>query len=422
MGASKASLRIKTSDGRSNYNAKNFEIPSALTYKLDAMLTASKKVGQPQLGRKTILIAGTNGKGSTTALISSLLREHGFRVGTYTSPHVVHRNERIVVAGRKIPESTLIQYEKRYRKVLEPLSYFERLTLIAFLYFRDQKIDVQVLEVGMGGRLDATNISNPDISVVTRIDYDHQDVLGHTLSLIAQEKAGIFRPHGISIVSRQRPSAFKQLKRRAFKLKSKFIHADEQKFSPAVENALKKLGQLQGPHQIENGRASLAAFFSACDLWKFKPVESKVVRALKAKLPLARIQKVGKWIVDGAHNQNSLEALLKTLKTQYGPRHKFHIVFGCMKDKDVAQMIRQLIPWALKVSLPSYYVERELSPHDLRRLWIKLGAKKLGQRQIDVSVIADLDQFLADHRQDRLLVVGSLYLAGAVLGRVEKMK
>lgn len=392
-------------------NPKKIEIPSKTTYKLDGIVRAAERLGRPDRGRRTILVAGTNGKGSVCHYLTSLFGELGIKVGTYTSPHLISRTERIRIRGEPISEAVLRRYEGRFKTSLDPLSYFERLTLIAFLYFRDQKVDLQILEVGMGGRLDATNICDPDFSVISRIDYDHQEVLGRTLTKIAREKAGIMRGGRAVFVSSQVPEAKRSLQREALRVGALLTTVSGRSFARSLQKEIERLGAVRGRHQQANAFLALAVFSALCKKWKFKFSPKDVRSALKKSLPWARIQEIRKrplFIVDGSHNLNSIDALIKVLKARYRSQ-RFEILFGAMKDKPARLMIERIRPFASSFSYPRFYSERQLDPKALQRL-------------SPGEPVENLESWLNQRWKERepVLVVGSLYLAGEVLKILRK--
>jgi len=297
-------------------NPKKIEIPSARTYKLETIWKVSESLGFPQWGRRTVLVAGTNGKGSVCAYLTALMRTSGLKVGTYSSPHVVHRTERIRINGNPIQEALLRRYEKRYDKALEPLTYFERMTILAFLIFRDQGVGIQILEVGMGGRLDATNISDPDVSAITRIDYDHQEVLGSTLSLIATEKSGIMRPGRACVTGSQVPEARRQIQKESKRVQSSLKVAKLEDFRAGERAILKEIERERGAHQFQNAMIALRTFQCCQDLWpSLKTLSAAKLKSCLSSKVLwpARLQVVRKKpliLVDGSHNQNSVDAFV----------------------------------------------------------------------------------------------------------------
>ncbi len=393
------------------FDPRKIEIPSKTTYKLETIRRVAAELDHPEQGRRTIIVGGTNGKGSTCVLLTRLFLSSGLKVGTFISPHVVHRTERISINGKPISEFTLRRYEKKYRRSLDSLSFFERYTILAFLIFRDYKVDLQILEVGLGGRLDATNISSPDISVITRIDYDHQAILGHTIQKIAKEKAGIMRKHGLVAFGAQRVAALRTLRARARQLNAEMI-----KMPPEDRQVLKTLGlieQTRGVHQRQNAELAWTVYEKARRLWNLQLTTKDKCQALKGPLPHARIQVLKNkplWIVDGSHNLNSLDALDKYLTAHFRDR-KFTVIFGAMNDKDIVPMLRKVKPWAERVMIPLFYPERQMLPEKLKALWKKIGVKAESSN--------DLIQTLKQARDSKMpvLVVGSLYLAGAVLSQ-----
>ncbi|MDB5036854.1 MAG: FolC bifunctional protein [Bacteriovoracaceae bacterium] len=389
-------------------------MPSRDTYRLDQMNAAARSMKNPELGRKTILVAGTNGKGSTCNYLTQLFLEAGLTVGTYISPHIQRRTERIRINSKEISEFELQKYEKKYAKILEPLSYFERLTLIAFLIFRDKKVDLQILEVGVGGRLDATNICDPDFSVITRIDYDHQEVLGNTLKKIAYEKAGILRRGKPVLIAKQLTAVRADLRQFAKKKKSEFIDSSKLKFSPLIEKGLKALGKERGTHQEWNARLAVSVFERAAKDWHLKLSDRNILKAVHRPPLLARLQIVRKnplFLIDGSHNQNSIEALIQFLKAHY-PKLKFEVLFGAMMDKPAAEMLRSLKRWTDKIYFPTFYPERQLKSFDLLRLRGILRAQTIKNLEEQVWTLWK--------GKKPILVAGSLYLAGEVLNILEK--
>ncbi len=190
---------------------------------LAAITELLSRLGNPQNSYKTILIAGTNGKGSTAAMTASVLCSAGYKVGLYTSPHLIDVRERIVFNGKKISLrefNRIIAYVKN--KMGQPVTYFEFLTAVAFVYFQNKKVDIAVLEVGLGGRLDATNVCQPLVSVITNIAFDHTAYLGNTLESIAREKAGIIKKNGICITAAKQKKVLDVLKEVCLRRRAKF--------------------------------------------------------------------------------------------------------------------------------------------------------------------------------------------------------
>ncbi len=405
-----------------SFDWKRREIPSKHTYKLAPIRRALFRVGSPHLGRKTILVAGTNGKGSVVQYLNHLFSACASRTGMYTSPHVTERRERIRIGRRMISEALLRRYERHHAEVLEPLSYFERLTVVAFLIFRDRECDIQILEVGMGGRLDATNTSQPDISVITSIDYDHQAILGSTLTKIAREKAGIMRRGRRVFVSRQHPEVRRELKRCAaakgahLKEVPNFAFIPERAMPTLLKKVFRQIARERGTHQSQNASLAYAVFREAQAMWNYSISDVACARALQQDLLPARIQIIQRrplHIVDGAHNSDSLQALIQFLRQRH-PLKKFALVFGAMDDKDLPSMVEALAPWSSRVYLPWFYRQRQAHPSTLATYFRRRGLPVAGEGGCLGPLIPNL--------KGPTLVVGSLYLAGAFLRAHKRVK
>ncbi len=403
---------------------KRFEIPSRTTYKLERMLSAAAETDHPELGRRTILVAGTNGKGSTCTWLTHLLKVHGLKVGTYSSPHVVDVTERIRIQGKPISVTLLKKFERDFADILEPLTYFERLTLLGFLIFRAEKVDVQVIEVGIGGRLDAANICDPDFSAITSIDDDHKDVLGPTPKHIASEKAGIMRQGRACYLHPQRPLVRRVLQKEADRAGTPLCDTGEIRFSPKLESLLKRLEKKWGPYQGENIRSALSLFQDAAFDWGLSVKYEKIEKALSDSLWTARCEVLRKnpiVLVDGAHNAHAVRALASRLKNGDWTREKWTIVFGAMNDKPLAEMLRLLKPFAREFIFPTYYPERQARAESLRRIASKIS------RTIPSKILRDSRDLGPTfvgmlNSKHPILVVGSFYLAGAALKALKKSK
>lgn len=298
---------------------------------LERISSVLEKLGNPQDDLKFIHVAGTNGKGSVCTMLESILRTAGYRTGLYTSPHIWEYTERIKVNGCEIPEETFAQNIKKIIDIGIHLTEFEILTVCAFLYFREQKVDVVVLETGLGGRLDATNIIKENLcAIITQIALDHTDRLGKTKDEIAFEKAGIIKPNCPVITS----MGYEAIRDRADESDSMFILT-----SPYVNPAYIEALSLKGQHQVEN----LALVIAAVE-YLFKEITPEIIieGLMKVKNP-CRFEFFEKenLIVDASHNPNGIEALRKNLDFYY-PDEKRRFVFGCLKNKDYEKMMKIL--------------------------------------------------------------------------------
>lgn len=295
---------------------------------LDRIKAALEELGNPQDDLKFIHVAGTNGKGSVCAMLDSILREAGYKTGLYTSPHIFEYTERIKINGVEIPKE---DFARLYPKTEIHLTEFEILTIIAFRYFKEQNVELVILETGMGGRLDATNIIKENLcSIITQIDLDHTDRLGKTKDEIAFEKAGIIKPNCPVITS----MGYETIRDRADEIGSMLIFT-----SPFVPQGFVEALSLKGLHQIEN----LALVLSAIN-YLFKDIDENIIKRglMKVKNPFRFEYFEDKnLIIDASHNPNGIKALRENLDYYY-PNQKRRFVFGCLRTKDYAKMMQIL--------------------------------------------------------------------------------
>lgn len=298
---------------------------------LDRISLALKKLSNPQDNLKCIHVAGTNGKGSVCTIIEAILKEAGYKVGLYTSPHIYEYTERIKVNGVEISKEDFVRLFEKVVSTNVQLTEFEILTAIMFLYFEEQNVDYVVLETGMGGRFDATNVIKKNLcSIITHIDLDHIDRLGNTKDKIAFEKAGIIKT-GCPVFT---SSGYEAIKDKADEVDSLLVMVN-----PYVRPDYIKALSLKGLHQVEN----LALAISAVE-YLFKNInENTILNALvKVKNPF-RFQyfENKNLIVDASHNPNGVQALRENLDF-YFPNEKRRFVFGCLKTKDYIKMMNIL--------------------------------------------------------------------------------
>lgn len=304
---------------------------------LSRMEAFCSHLNSPEKKIKTIHIAGTNGKGSTAHMIASVLQEAGYRVGLYTSPHLRDFRERIKINGAFIEKQYIVKFIKNNLNYfdLTSLSFFEMTVGLAFSYFFDKKVDYAVIEVGMGGRLDGTNLILPELSIITNIGFDHIQFLGNTLPEIANEKAGIIKPKTPLIIGETHEKTKEVFIERAKMLNSQIIFADQQKFVGFSSD-------LKGSYQKKNIQTASIA------LLRLK-IDPKIINSgLMKVIPNTGIQ--GRWqilannpltIADVAHNQEGLDYVIPQIKSQ--SYNKLHLVLGFVKDK-VAEKLLRLFP------------------------------------------------------------------------------
>jgi dihydrofolate synthase/folylpolyglutamate synthase len=384
-------------------------------YNLERMRRLLTALGHPERAFLSLHIAGTKGKGSTAHLAEAILREAGYRTGLYTSPHLVNMRERIRLGGVPVDEAeftwAMSEMESELRR-LRP-TYFETMTAAAFLIFARRKVDYAVVEVGLGGRLDATNVILPAACAITTIDYDHMDKLGHTLREIAGEKAGIIKP-GVPVVSSpQAPEARRVLLARATPFFPRFRILPGRRFvlrftvegarGRAYRCALRALGE----HQAANAATAIALVERSG-----ARISPEIVRrALEmVRLP-GRVEVVGRrpWvIVDAAHNPVSARALAAALRKL--PRRRTILVFGASADKDYGGMLRALLPGADLAILTRAASSRAAAPSDLIRKARGRAALAAGSVPRALAMARK-----AAGPRDAIVVTGSFYVAGEVL-------
>lgn len=372
--------------------------------------------GDPQLRYRTVLVAGSNGKGSTAALLAAMASAAGLRTGLYTSPHLESVEERLRIDGRAIgPEDLAGLLARIVEASGTPPTYFEAVTAAAFLWFAERQVDLAVMEVGMGGRLDATNVCEPELSLITSISLEHREHLGETLAAIAREKAGTFRPGRPALVWLEDPEPSEAVRAVAAELGTDLrfapeliaIHQDGQRVkltTPGGEHELEI--QLPGAHQAKN----LALAVLAAETLGFSP-EAIARGARSCRWPgrLERVELPENRVVllDAAHNPEGAAALAEFLE---GP---FDLLFGALADKDAADMLGPLAKRARKIVLTTPASDRARPPEELAAL--------LPGRE-DVEVVPDLGQALdrALPPGARLVVCGSIYLIGEVRKRLRE--
>ncbi|MFM1769822.1 MAG: hypothetical protein RJA22_2351 [Verrucomicrobiota bacterium] len=385
---------------------------------LDTMRTLARRAGHPERRLRFIHVAGTNGKGSTCAMLDSIARAAGLRVGLYTSPHLVSLTERIQVNRTPIPDAELARCVSALAPHLQsppldnPPTFFEAVTLVALQWFAGQQCDLVVWETGLGGRLDATNIVTPLASVITQIGWDHQQWLGDTLDQIAAEKAGIIKP-GVPVITAATPGAgLEVITETARRLGAPLTVVDEAD-ADALPGGPGRLG-LAGPHQRRNAAAAVAAWRAVAPALAGAPGEEPIARGLAGVQWPGRLQVVrpapGRVVVlDGAHNPDGAAAL-RTAFAGLFPGTRPAVVLGVLADKQWEEMIRLLGPMAGRVVVVPVQSQRTVAPETLRDA---VAAACPGLPVVAApSASAALDLLRSE---PLVLVAGSLYLIGEAL-------
>lgn len=387
--------------------------PPRRPYTLGRMRRLVAALGHPERGFRSLHIAGTKGKGSVAHMTEAILREAGHRTGLYTSPHLVDMRERIRLDGHPVPRSEFTWAMRRMEPALRRLrpSYFETMTAAAFLIFARRRVDWAVIEVGLGGRLDATNVILPEACAITTIDYDHMDRLGHTLRAIAREKAGIIKPGVPVVTSPQPPGAMREIRRRARPERARVGAPRRRGFMlefrvKGLQGAVYRCAlRALGSHPAVNAGTAIALVEAA----GAGPSPAQVRRALgRVRLP-GRIEVVSRrpWvIVDVAHNPVAARALAEAIR-RFPPRRRTILVFGASVDKEYAKMLAVL--QADVTILTRANVPRAAAPELLAR-HVRGAAVEVS----DVERAMALALKLASPR-DAVVVAGSFYVAGEAM-------
>lgn len=387
----------------------------------------------PHLGLRAVHIAGTKGKGSTAAMLASILRTAGFSVGLYTSPHIYDIRERIQINGDWISEADVTRLLNRLHPYLEVAkhggetyapTFFETFTVIAFLYFLERRVDFAVIEVGLGGRLDATNVLRPLACAITPVSFDHTDKLGTELPKIAWEKAGIIKPETPVVSGVQRPDALDVIRARSAELSAPLhvVGEDVQIESGgdtfAVTTWRRRLDALTVPlvgrHQQENAAVAVGLAELLCERG-VAISDAHIRRGLAAVRWPGRIQTVStdpETIVDGAHNEASVQVLADVLAGLPAKRTIF--VVAIARDKDIPSIMRVLAPCGDEFIFTRTKNPRAAEPEDLKSRLLEAAPRKsvhLAAAPVDALALA---RRLASPA-DRIVVTGSMYLAGDVL-------
>jgi len=377
--------------------------PNAMRMELGPVTEACHIMGDPQQGQKSVHIGGTNGKGSTAAFLSSILGKSGYRVGLYTSPHLIDVRERIQIDRRMMSAEEFASALTEIRGSLPDermLTYFEMLTLASFMHFSRNKVDVTIYETGMGGRLDATNLVEPLAVIITPIALDHTRYLGTTLKEIAREKCGIIKRGVPTVVAYQPPDVMETIRRVCDDVGSPLVLA-----TPDTINT--PLG-LDGEHQRQNAACAMEAADILSGLgFKIKDMEDALV---ETRWP-GRLEKVRERptvILDGAHNVAAAETLASYVRSRI-PRERAVLLVGILADKDVAGIMRQLAPLFREVVCVRAPSDRAASPKDLAAVARSSDVKISVEEEVSSALEKTLGRMAPE---DSLVVSGSLTVVG----------
>lgn len=397
---------------------------------LENMLHILEEVGNPHEELRVIHVAGTKGKGSTASFISNALIEEGYQVGLYTSPHLIDFCERIQINNQKILTAEIIALVDEIRPVLvkyPETNTFEIMTLLAFLYFSRNKIDIAVMEVGLGGRLDPTNVVAPMVSVITSISFDHMEILGDTLKKIAFEKGGIIKPNTPVVISKQKPEVHAVLEQIADENYTRLIDTSiEFTISqPGIENFTQRFAltdqagteteftiPLLGLHQVENAATAYATLMELRGQGILIEQDS-ILSGFASVQWMARFEFLSHEptvVIDGAHNVDSIKRLIETVKMVL-PEKRIVLLFGASRGKDLSGMFTPLLPLCDHVIFSKSEHPKASEPQVLVELAHSLGYASQAFQTVEQALEA---AFALLDSNTVVLGTGSLFFAAAI--------
>ncbi|WP_430606620.1 FolC family protein [Enterococcus sp. AZ170] len=403
---------------------------------LDRVEELLKRIDNPEIKVPTIHIAGTNGKGSTVTYLRCMLEELGLKVGTFTSPYIEQFNERIAINGRGISDDQIILYVEKYQALIKEMDQqpesagiteFETLTVMALDYFLDEQVDIAIIEVGLGGLLDSTNVVKPMLTAITTIGKDHTEILGETIEAIAFQKAGIIKEKIPVVTGNIEETAFVVISEVAAEknstiyryeqdYKANYLHPDKNwgeifDFYGEVGKLPKVKVPLLGRHQVENAAVAIQLFYLYCQMRQINFTDRDVYHGLAQAQWPARMEKISNEpliILDGAHNDHAMRRLAENLKKEF-PNREIHILFSALSSKNIDQMI------AILRKVPNVHLY--LTTFDYPRA---VELTKMAHYEDEKTEIVSLWQFGLGEilekmsSEDLMLVTGSLYFVSQV--------
>ncbi|HRI32574.1 MAG TPA: folylpolyglutamate synthase/dihydrofolate synthase family protein [Saprospiraceae bacterium] len=402
---------------------------SAYRIDLTNVLTLCESLGNPQNELKCIHIAGTNGKGSVSHLLSAVLQAHGYKTGLYISPHYKDYRERIKVNGEYITKKFVVRFLEENRILFDQIkpSFFEMTVALAFCYFKDQKVDYSVIETGLGGRLDATNIISPIMSIITNISLDHADILGDTLEKIATEKAGIIKSHTPVIIGRRQIETEGVFKQKALLEHANLYYAEDNIFSEFNTNndgisrirfndEIEFIPDLKGPFQLENYRT----VFAACKILNQENrIELKIDKIKSAFQHTTDYSKImGRWqwkegipkiLLESAHNLDGIQFLMSWLNQQHYDEQ--HIVIGFVNDKPLDQVLN-LLPKNAHYYFVNAQLPRALKASELKEKAALYNLRGKGYKSVKNGFLAAKKKA---GKNDIIVVTGSIFVVAEVI-------
>ncbi len=406
----------------------------ALKPGLDNIRLLLNELGNPQEELKMVHIAGTNGKGSVSHILSALLQQHGWRIGLYSSPHYQSYRERIKINADLIEEAVIVDYVQRLKPLIEKhqFSFFEISVAMSFLYFKEQKVDLAIIETGMGGRLDSTNIISPIVCGITNIGMDHTEVLGDTLEQIAGEKAGIIKKFVPVVIGEKQTELSTVFKKYAKQQKAPLVYADQLAEVELLDNGFVRLSLqgeetvmdygLKGAYQLNNLKTALAVYRVVClELDETLQSSVSMAKALSAVRPLTAFMGRFQFIpgspnilLDSAHNPEGFETLSDDIRKM--GCNQLHVVLGMSKGKDVQSCVKYL-PRDAEMYVSAADVPRAMEAANL--------CETLKAMEFKANIFRDLKTALDAARSsaaknDLILVTGSVFAVAELLDQFPK--
>ncbi len=394
---------------------------------LDNTLQLLERIGNPHRDLKTFHIAGSNGKGSTASFIASLLMEAGYRVGLYTSPHFVKFNERIRINGVMIEDEYVTKFVTNLEDYIEKneLTFFEITTVLAFKYFYEQKVDYAVIETGLGGRLDATNVINPVASVITSISLEHTQHLGDTLEKIAFEKAGIIKQNSRVFVGKMADEPEKIIRNRAkvlnceYNLINDFTTIEGDRLIVEIQKKSFSIYStpLIGTHQLYNAALALKTINKSLNIEDGFIISRGIRNVIENTGIQGRYEiicKKPKIIFDSAHNPEGVRTFIEEFSRESNNYKERYLLFGAMKDKSIVEMLKILNPYFNRIFVTKIDIDRSATAEE-----IESAAKSAG---IKINIVQNgyrlVQDFFNERRDKCLVVLGSMYLLGEIKSKM----
>ncbi|WP_300704374.1 folylpolyglutamate synthase/dihydrofolate synthase family protein [Bacteroides sp.] len=398
------------------YNsAPMFQQVGSSAYKegLENTIALDNHFGHPHHSFRCIHVAGTNGKGSCSHTLAAILQEAGYRVGLYTSPHLIDFRERIRINGEPVPEEYVIRFVEKERSFFEPLhpSFFELTTAMAFRYFADEKVDVAIIEVGLGGRLDCTNIIRPDLCIITNISFDHVQFLGNTLAKIAGEKAGIIKSGIPVVIGETTPETRPVFLNKAQEVGAPIYFAEEndREDYPGIECELKGIYQKKNTRTVLTALPLLKEIGYHLDEQSVRSGFAHVTELTGLMGRWQKLQDTPTLICDTGHNVGGITYIVEQLKQQ--SYHQLHIIVGMVNDKDIRGVLA-LLPKEAIYYFTKASVKRALPEEELAKLAATEGLQGACYPDVPAAVRAAQEKSLPE---DFIFVGGSSFIVADLL-------